>query len=155
MAKLLISRGECQAAAPFASQALSRGRTFPALELAVITDAYGCGEVANLRPFWDDRIRRIANANHDPHALLESYILIGAILSKQEDLVPDFASSALHIGKNSEAGRFNLSLRAAVKSQASTGDLMQIEQMLPALLFNAETRAKFIDRVKELNLPAR
>lgn len=150
-AKILIARGECNSAATYARNAFSRGRTFPALELAVITDAYGCAGMEQLRPAWDSRIERIIGSNRNPHDLLEAYILIASVISARENRLDgtDIAfASKISLNSSDE---FSLSLHAAASGEASTGDLIKIEQMLPAYMFNRNSRDLFMTRLKSLN----
>lgn len=145
-AKLLIAQGRCRDAATFASESFSRGRTYPALELSVIVDAYGCAEVAELRPRWDQRIERIARANPNPHPLLRSYILLGAIVSgkpaigtQQMQLFPSIEHSSL--------AAFNGALVKVLNSDAGSRDLGVIEATLPTLLFSSATRDRISQRM--------
>ena len=149
-AKMLISRGECADALSFARNALSKGRTFPALELSVIVDAYGCRGMESRREDWDDRIARISDSNREPHDLLESLIIIGALITQQEQLVDGFESAFSSVDTGSPLGEFNLALLAAASGKASTGDFMLIEEMLPAFLFNDESRGLFMERLRDI-----
>lgn len=150
-AKLLIARQQCEEAAPYASSAFSRGRTYPALELAVTVDAYGCTGLEEFREFWGERIARVAMSNPEPHKLLKTYILLGAVISEQPDIVSSIRDPFSLSDANDPSGQFNLSLKAALSGEATRGDILEIEKTLPAYLFNSATRELFMSRVKDIN----
>ena len=145
-AKLLIGRGMCREAAAFASDAFSRGRTYPTLELSVIVDAYGCDETANVRPFWKARIEKIARAYPDPDPLTESYLLLGTMVSGQPDLLRVQKSTLFFSSSNPALNQFNAALRNLAKGRASEQDRMIVHDRLPAMLFHGATREMILSR---------
>ena len=150
-AKFLIASGKCSQAAGFAREGFSRGRTYPALELAVIVDAYGCDEVSSLRSFWADRIARITAANRDPHPLLEAYILIGVILSDQEEALDRDRSALFAVEPEGALGPLLRALRAASSGVATQGDIQDIQERLPSLVFSPQTRSELMMELREKN----
>ena len=145
-AKLLIGRGMCREAAAFASDAFSRGRTYPTLELSVIVDAYGCDDTANVRPFWKARIAKIAQAYPDPDPLTESYLILGAMVSGQPDLLRSQKSFLFASSTNDALNAFNDALRKLALGRASEQDRMIVHDRLPAMLFHEETREMILSK---------
>lgn len=150
-AKFLIASSKCAEAAGFAREGFSRGRTYPALELAVIVDAYGCDEVSSLREFWAERIARITVANRDPHPLLEAYILLGVILSDQEGLLDGDPEALFSLEPQGELGPLLRALRAGSKGEATQSDMQAIYEGLPSLIFSPDTRSEIIMELREKN----
>lgn len=148
-AKLLIGRGDCEDALLFGQEGFSRGQTYPALELAIIVDAFGCRPTEQNRSVWRERIARIAKANPDPHTLLESYILLGVLVSEQEGLMAFQKAPAFELGVDEPLEEFNNSLRVALKGRATAADLAVIESTLPALLFSPASQEKVLDRLRQ------
>ena len=139
-AKLLIGRGMCRDAASFASDAFSRGRTYPTLELSVIVDAYGCDDTANLRSFWKGRIAKIAQAHPDPDPLTESYLTLGALITDQPDLLQNQKSTLFTSSINPALNELNNALRRLAMGRASEQDLLVVHDRLPTMIFHAGTR---------------
>ena len=143
-AKLLIAQGNCSQAATFARDAFSRGRTYPALELAVIVDAYGCEEVSQLRPYWNERIRRIASANPEPDELLKVYLALGALLSSQTELVEGWEEPFTTQGRKSHFEAFKRAVISASNNRATRDEIALIEKESSLYLFNRETRIRLV-----------
>lgn len=139
-AKFLIGRGLCSEAAAFATEGFSRGRTYPTLELAVIVDAYGCEEVANIRPFWNDRIKKIILANPDPDPLLETYMLLGAVISEQRNELETQKSRLFSMTSKTPLDEINTALWHLVDERASANEKSLIRDRLSAFLFSPQSR---------------
>ena len=150
-AKLLIGVGQCEDASGYAKSAFSRGRTFPALELAVIVDAYGCSEVEAYRGAWDKRILRIINSNREPHDLLETLILVGALISGQEKAVADLQTPFARTQHDAPLASLNRALMAASRGHATRADLRLIKEMIPAFIFNAQSRTLLYKQLQQRN----
>lgn len=150
-AKLLVGRGDCTDASHFGREGFSRGRTYPALELAVIVDAFECRAIAKFQPFWRERIARITKANPDPHTLLKSYILLGLLVSEQEHLIEYQKAPVFELALDEPLTKFNLALRAALNGVATKEEQDLIRATLPALLFSSETRDAILNRIQQRN----
>ncbi|MCR2832466.1 hypothetical protein [Parerythrobacter lacustris] len=141
-AKMLIGVGACREAEAFATRGFSRGKTYPALELSVIVDAYGCEQARDLRPFWDGRIERLARINADRRSpLLEALVLLSAILADKEDLVRQSGRGQFSAEGFSELGQFNRALDSYIAGTLTEAQFNMIEAALPRLIWNDETVA--------------
>lgn len=138
-AKLLVGEDSCTEAGEFASEAFSRGRTYPALELAVIVDAFDCRSVSQHQSFWAGRIERIMMANTTPHPLLETYILLGLIVSDQTELVVGQKTNAFDNSAGSQLLAFNAALKRQIDGRGLPEDLQLIRATLPSLIWNPDT----------------
>lgn len=150
-AKMLAGRGDCRNAIKFGQEGFLRGRTYPALELAVIVDTFDCPAPAEVRSSWRDRIATITRANPDPHTLLQSYILLGLLLSEQEPLIELQKAPVFELAVDESLATFNNSLRAAVVGEASSEDLAVIRSTLPALVFSPTAQQAVLKRLDEIN----
>lgn len=150
-AKLLVARENCEDAILFGREGFSRGRTYPALELAVILDAFECPATLKYRTLWTDRIARITQANPEPHTLLESYILIGLLISEQEELIDHQRASAFELDIDHSLAELNRALRSAVHGEATEDDVQLIRSMLPALLFSDSAQRVVLKRINLRN----
>lgn len=141
-AKMLLGVGACREAEGFATRGFSRGKTYPALELSVIVDAYGCEQTRDLRPFWDGRIERLARINADRRSpLLEALVLLSAILADKEDLVRQSGRGQFSAEGFSELGQFNRALDSYIAGTLTDAQFGVIERGLPRLIWNDETVA--------------
>ncbi|MXO94804.1 hypothetical protein GRI34_00040 [Erythrobacter aquimaris] len=150
-AKLLVARKNCEDAILFGREGFSRGRTYPALELAVILDAFECPATLKYRQLWTDRIARITQANPEPHTLLESYILIGLLISGQEELIDYQRTPAFELDIDHSLAELNRALRSAVHGEATEDDVQLIRSMLPALLFSDSAQRVVLKRINLRN----
>ena len=148
-AKLLIAEGRCDTARGYAIEGFSRGRSYPALELSILVDAYGCPNVEDSRPVWDRRIKRIYAANGEPHALLETYLLLGAIVSNQTELIDDSWGSAFTVREETPLDDLNEALQRAIAGRARPRDFGVIERGVPAVIFKQETREMIYAKLGE------
>ena len=139
-AKLLIGSGRCMDAAAFATEAFSRGRTYPTLELSVIVDAFGCDDVAQFRPFWRERIRRIAIANPDPDPLLQSYLTMGLIISDQTALSRLRKSRIFDHVTSGRPANMNQTLDALMNDHNNVVARKKLSADLPKYIFSRSTR---------------
>ena len=139
-AKLLIGSGRCMDAAAFATEAFSRGRTYPTLELSVIVDAFGCHDVAQFRPFWRERIRRIAIANPDPDPLLQSYLTMGLIISDQTALSRLRKSRIFDHVTSGRPANMNQTLDALMNDHNNVVARKKLSADLPKYIFSRSTR---------------
>lgn len=140
--KLLIGAGQCAMARDSASRSFSRGRTYSALELAVIVDAYGCEETAGVRDYWDGRIARVADANPDRSSpLLEAYLLLGSIASGQEGLAGLRVDRPQLTGEAAQLTAFNRALQSYLEGRLTAQEMRVIRRILPTLIWNDETVA--------------
>ena len=151
-AKMLIGRGMCQDAASFAADGFSRGRTYPTIELSIIVDAYGCDELSNLRPYWGNRIAKIAEANLHPDPLMETYLLIGALVSGQTELLDNHKSPLFGSSSTAALGELNYALRRMMEGTASTQHRAIVQDSLPRILFHAGTRNLLLEQADRLKL---
>lgn len=141
-AKMLIGVGACREAEAFATRSFSRGKTYPALELSVIVDAYGCEQTRDLRPFWDGRIERLARINADRRSpLLEALVLLSAILADKEELVRQSGRGQFSAEGFSELGQLNRALDSYIAGTLTEAQFAMIEAALPRLIWNDETVA--------------
>lgn len=148
-AKLLMGKGNCGDAVAFANDAFSRGQTYPALELAVIVDAYGCASVARYRTLWDERISYIASANSDPNPLLETYLLLGAVVSGQTAFLNERKPRSFVHGSRSKMTPLNDSLHRVIGDRATARDISYIKGQLPNLIFSRETRKLIAGKLEQ------
>jgi hypothetical protein len=148
-AKMLIGVGACREAEAFATRSFSRGKTYPALELSVIVDAYGCEQTRDLRPFWDGRIERLARINVDRRSpLLEALVLLSAILADKEDLMRQSGRGQFPAEGFSELGQFNRALDSYIAGTLTEAQFRVIETGLPRLIWNDETVAAIEAKLK-------
>ena len=148
-AKLLIAGGDCLQAREYAEEALSRGRTFPALEMSVIVDSFGCPPRQRFSDRWYDRTHNIAEAYPDPNSLLRTYILLGAIVSGENEV--DFSHDAFQTGKIGTLDRLNASLERSLNGEATEADMAFIRGKLPALLFSQNTRDLVLSEIRKIS----
>ena len=141
-AKLLIASGQCAEAAAFATEAFSRGRTYPTLELSVIVDAFGCSDVSQYRPFWKERVRRIAAANSQPDPLLQSYLTLGLIISDQTEIMEGQKFYSLSRNVASPVMTLDEALLVYLKNPSDNEAMQKVSNSLPLLIFSDETRAE-------------
>jgi hypothetical protein len=146
-AKLLISEDRCLDARGYALEGFSRGRSYPALELSILVDAYGCSNASDNRAFRDQRIRRIYLANRDPHALLETYLLLGAIVSDQTDILDEERGRTFSARDETPLDDLNEALRRAIEGRARPADYGRIETGVPSVIFNHSTRDLIFEKL--------
>ncbi|MXO86490.1 hypothetical protein GRI38_10685 [Altererythrobacter aurantiacus] len=143
-AKIMTARGDCARAEPFANRAYQNGKTFPAIELALLVETYGCEEGAKLDPERRKRIKEIADANPIPDDLLKLYILLALLISNQE---PSDELMALNDFDHLSKSRFDHS--NALLAEALTGKLSrtkheQLRQFLPSVVFSSRVRENLL-----------
>ena len=149
-AKMLIGEGSCEDARGYAIEGFSRGRTYPALELAIIADAYGCEETKRFRSVWDNRIERVIIANQDSQSpLLRAYMSVSAVIADKEALLAQSTPPILNGSETSELGRFNQEMDRYIQGELLPGDLAHIKKVIPTLIWNEQSRAQIEQKLAQ------
>ena len=147
-AKILTARSECSATEPFANRALESGRSFPAMEMALLIEAYGCHESEALNAQKNRRIRQLVDANPIPNDLLKLYLLLGLIISDQPPSNELFALENFDHLSQSSFNTLNTLLAESFVRPLSQDEHQQLRKILPAVVFNSKVRERILDLTK-------
>ena len=135
--KMLIGTGQCEEAAAFAQRGYLRGRTYPALEMTALVEAYGCPGGKAWQENLARRLRVLMTVDADTDSpVLRAYFLLGSLLSDQ-DLKQ---GSLVGMRRTTEAGndleKFNSAVGRQLEGTATKQDVALIKAVLSQLVWN-------------------
>ena len=138
-AKVLMANGQCDEARRFQEQALYRGRTFPALELAMLVDELGCSDGEESLAEMEDRLEVILAANPEPEGMLAAYALMAILALDRPDLLELVENDSFSRPDNPIAVG-NAQVHAAMENGAEPPNPAYIT----AMVFNDRSVAKIL-----------
>lgn len=148
-AKLLIGSGQCAEAKKFAERAFVHGRTFPALEMAVLVDSYGCPLDSAARAKLDRRVAAIIAVDQDTNSpVLRTFLLLGAILSDQTAAQATLAGLPSVLEDKVDVEEFNSAVGRQLEGKASSQDLVLINAVLSRLVWNDSARSRILQKLR-------
>lgn len=149
-AKMLVGQGRCADAVDFARRSFSRGRTYVAMELTLLVDAFGCDDLPeDVRAYVAGRFAEILGTESRPAPLIETYLALGRLALGQPEEAAQILAKPFAAEEGPGSGGLRGPLRRMLEGRARPGDRAEFERRLRGVIHNRETRRLILQ-----NLPA-
>ncbi|NVD45931.1 hypothetical protein [Qipengyuania atrilutea] len=147
-AKVLTARGECDVAKPFADRALENAKSFPALELALIIETYGCDSNDALEPQRANRIQQLVHAHPLPDDLFKLYMFLALITAEQSPSAELMALDSFDHRSASNFEEVNSLLANTFSRPLNKSEHQRLRRSLPAFVFSKRVRDLVLNRAR-------